>query len=84
MIKKLLNYKKTIALILGTITVGALPPYYDFYLLFFSFSGLLLLINDANTPKKSFIYGFFFGFGFFSIGFAWVGNALLVDADALG
>ncbi|MFV0627503.1 MAG: apolipoprotein N-acyltransferase [Alphaproteobacteria bacterium] len=80
----LLNYKKISSLILGTIAVGGLPPYYHFYLLFFSFTGLLLLINNAEKPKQAFACGYWFGFGFFSIGFSWIGNALLIDAATTG
>lgn len=66
-------------LILGVFAVGALPPYYAWPFLFLSFSGLTFLLNRAETKKQAVSLGFWFGFGFFSIGLSWICNALLID-----
>lgn len=84
MFNKLLEYKKTIAFLLGAISVCALPPYYIFPILFFSLSAFLFLLIKANKPKTAFAIGYWFGFGFFAVGLSWVGNALLIDAKAFG
>lgn len=84
MLNKLLQYKKTLALLLGAISVCSLPPYYVFPILFFSLSSLLLLLIKTDKPKTAFAIGYWFGFGFFAVGLSWVGNALLIDAKAFG
>ncbi|MDD4555779.1 MAG: apolipoprotein N-acyltransferase [Alphaproteobacteria bacterium] len=84
MLKKLFDHKKSISFILGLLAVGALPPYYHLYLLFISFTGFFFLLNQAQTSRKAFTYGYWFGFSFFAFGFSWVGNALLIDAANFG
>lgn len=84
MLTKLAACPKTLAFALGWLSVGALPPYYWFPLLFISFPGLLLLIQAAPTPQKAFSRGYAFGFAFFAFGLSWIGNALLIDAAAFG
>ena len=63
---------------------GALPPYYIWPMLLVAFSWLLLQINEAGSKRKAFACGYWFGFGFFSAGLAWIGNALLIDASVFG
>ena len=79
--QKLIPYVKQYVrpLILGVLAVGALPPYYVLPLLFVSFSGLTFLLNRTETKKQAAHSGFWFGFGFFSIGLLWVCNALLIE-----
>ena len=79
-----LKYTKLSSLALGALAVLALPPYYIFPILFLSFGGLFYLVNKAETKKRSFALGYWFGFGFFSFGLSWIGNALLIDAETLG
>lgn len=76
---KLKRNKKFTALVLGLLSVAALPPYYQFYVLFITLSGLFILTEKAEKGSKAFAVGYWFGFGFFSLGFSWVGNALLID-----
>lgn len=73
------KHKKLSALILGLLSVAALPPFYQFYTLFISFSGLFLLVNKSTKSSEAFACGYWFGFGFFALGFSWIGNALLID-----
>lgn len=66
-------------LVFGIFAVGALPPYYAWPFLFFSVSGLTFLLNRVETKKQAAHLGFWFGFGFFSIGLSWVCNAFLIE-----
>ena len=83
MIKKTIGFfhkrKYLSALLCGFIGVSALPPYYFIASLFVSFSGLLVLIDHSETKKQAFWTGFWFGFGFFSLGLLWVSNALMIE-----
>lgn len=64
---------------LGVLAVGALPPYYFLPCLFLAFSGLMVRLNRSETKKDAAFTGFWFGFGFFSIGLSWVCNALMIE-----
>ena len=75
---------KISAFLVGSLAVQALPPFYHWYVLFISFSTLLLLLNNASGIKQAFACGYWFGFGYFAFGFAWVNNALLVHPDQTG
>ena len=84
-IKTAINtHSKTAAVILGAASVLALPPYFIFPVLFITFSSLLLLLQTASGYKKAFALGYWFGFGFYACGLAWIGNALLVEAQTFG
>lgn len=67
------------ALICGFIAVGALPPFYVIPCLFIAFSGMVFLLDHLNGKKQAAVAGFLFGFGFFSLGLAWVSNALMIE-----
>lgn len=82
-LSKFRRNKKITALFLGFATVVALPPFYQFYVLFITLSGLLLLIETSEKGTKAFGVGYWFGFGFFSLGLSWVGNALLIDNSTI-
>ena len=79
--ERLFRYVKRYApaLGLGIIAVGALPPYYFLPCLFLAFSGLIYLLDRAESKKPAALLGFWFGFGFFSAGLSWVCNALLIE-----
>ncbi len=84
-ISKLLKFcPKTLALLLGGISVAALPPYYILPVVFLCFGGLLLLLCFNPAPQTAFAIGYWFGFGHFGIGFSWAANALLVDSQTYG
>lgn len=83
-INKIARHPKLLAFALGIFSVAALPPFYIFPILFITLSGLLLLINSAQSPKQAFAYGYLFGFGYFACNMSWIGNALLIDAAKLG
>ena len=78
------HWHKTSSFILGSLSVQALPPFYHWYILFFTISGLLHLIHQAPTKKQAFARGYWFGFGFFSFGLTWISNALLISPEKTG
>jgi apolipoprotein N-acyltransferase len=80
-----------VAFLAGLIGVLALPPFGFFAALFVSFTLLVWLLDGASAAPEagflrrlapSFRIGWFFGFGYFVGGLWWLGNALLVEADA--
>ena len=80
-----------VAFLAGLIGVLALPPFGFFAALFVSFTLLVWLLDGASAvPEAGFLrrlapafrIGWFFGFGYFVGGLWWLGNALLVEADA--
>ncbi len=81
---KLAQYPKTIAFALGCLSVAALPPYYLLPFLIISFSGLLIMLGRNSSAKKSFLLGYWFGFGHYACGFFWITNALMLDLPRLG
>lgn len=83
-LSKIFQKRKTIAFLAGSLSVQALPPFYHSYILFFTTSWLLYAIHQASNKKQAFALGYWFGFGFFAFGFAWVNNALLVFPEKTG
>lgn len=79
-----IEHRKLTCFLLGAAAVAALPPFNFFPILFISFSGLMLFLGQAQKLKEAFSSGYWFGFGFFSFGLSWIGNALLIDVQTLG
>lgn len=79
-----IKHRKLSCFILGVAGVLALPPYNFFPILFLSFSCLMLYLGKIQKLKEAFSSGYWFGFGFFSFGLSWIGNALLIDIETLG
>ncbi len=80
-----------LAFLAGLIGVLALPPFGFFAALFVSFTLLVWLLDGASAAPEAgllrrlapaFRIGWLFGFGYFVGGLWWLGNALLVEADA--
>jgi apolipoprotein N-acyltransferase len=67
------------AFLIGVMAGFALPPFKLFFLLPFAFATILKLIDFNQNIKKVTIIALCFCFGFFLIGFYWVGLALLHD-----
>ncbi len=80
----LLRQRKILALFSGTLLAAALPPYYQFWAVLVAFSTALWLCVKADGMLNLAGIGYWFGFGYFACGLAWIGNALLVDAAATG
>lgn len=79
---KLLPHSRLIAFLSGWLAVSALPPFNIFPALFISFSLLLLLIDNSDSPARAFKHGYFFGFAYFAFGLSWIINALLLEIAA--
>ena len=75
---------KTVSLLSGLLAAGALPPFFCWWLLFLAFGGVFALGYGQNSIKRLSAIGYWFGFGYFSAGFYWIGNALLIDAAKTG
>ncbi len=75
---------KTSALLFGLLLVAALPPFYQTWAVFAAFCGVFALSQRQSSAKRLSAIGYWFGFGYFSAGFYWVGNALLIDAAKTG
>ncbi len=79
-----------LAFLAGAIAALALPPFDFFAAAFVSFTLLFWLLEGAVSPQgagflrrlwPAFKIGWCFGFGYFTAGLWWLGNALLIDAD---
>jgi len=79
---KLSNKMKLLALfIAGAASALAMPPIGAFFILPFSLYVFIHFIYGANNLKKSFIYGWVFGAGYFIFGLYWISYALFVDIE---
>lgn len=79
-----------LALLVGALSVLALPPFNFFAVMFISMPVLVWLLDGASGPaeagffgrlRPAFATGWWFGFGYFTAGLWWLANALLVDGD---
>ena len=66
---------------LGIISSFSLPPYNFFLLNFLTFPILFifLLSNSYNSKWRSFLIGWFFGFGYFISNIYWITNSLTFE-----
>lgn len=80
-----------VAFLVGALSSFSMPPFYLFPILFVTFPIFIWLVDAAysdarqnliKTAFSSFLLGWWFGFGYFVAGLWWIGNALLVEADA--
>ena len=69
-----------LSFLLGGVATLALPPVYLFPLLFLVFPPIVWLLGGAPRKRAAFAIGWWFGFGFFTFGLYWIGNAMLVFA----
>ncbi|MEO3384833.1 apolipoprotein N-acyltransferase [Mesorhizobium sp. CAU 1741] len=79
------------AFLAGAVAALSQPPFDFFAVGFISFPVLVWLLDGAagrpgerfvQRLLRPFLIGWWFGFGYFVAGLWWVGNALLVEADA--
>ena len=72
-----------ILFLLGGISSFSLPPYNFFFINFISFTFLFLFLVEAKNSNKSklifFLYGWFFGFGYFICSLYWISISLSFD-----
>jgi len=70
---------------LGALTSLSLPPYNHLFINFITFSSFFIFlfkkINFLNKDKISFLYGWFFGFGYFATNLYWISISLTFDAN---
>lgn len=69
-----------LAVLLGVLASGSLAPLNLLPLLILAFTGLVWLLDGANSARVAFATGWAFGFGFFVAGLHWIVFPLLVDA----
>ncbi|GAB6052528.1 apolipoprotein N-acyltransferase [Magnetospira thiophila] len=73
-----------LALFLGVLTAGALPPFHILPLLWIGLIGLLWMLDGVTRPGAAFGLGWWFGVGHFAAGLHWVTYSFLVQADQYG
>ncbi|MCB1507448.1 MAG: apolipoprotein N-acyltransferase [Hyphomicrobiaceae bacterium] len=82
--------RRLIALMAGAASVGALPPFDVFPVLFLTIPVLVYLLDGAAAeseggfrfrPGTRFSVGWWFGFGWFGLGLSWIAEAFLVEPE---
>lgn len=73
-----------LAFAFGALTTLSMPPWNIWPVLWVTMPGFLLLAATFATRRSTFLFGWAFGFGFFSTGFVWIGNAFFVDSATFG
>ncbi len=72
--------KALICLFLGGISGLAMPPVDAWWIFGFTFPALLIL-TDGVSLRRSFLFGWLFGFGYFLAVLHWIGFAFLINAE---
>ncbi|MBF0562850.1 MAG: apolipoprotein N-acyltransferase [Alphaproteobacteria bacterium] len=70
-----------LALGLGLLTAGALPPVGVVPVLLLTLPGLVWLLDGSGGIWRAFAAGWWFGLGFFAAGFYWISEAFLVNPE---
>ena len=82
---KKLYIESIFLILLGTITSLSLPPFNYLIINFFTFSSFFIFLfrkfSQQNDKKFFFIYGWFFGFGYFLSSLYWISISLTFDQD---
>lgn len=73
-----------LAVVLGVLAAGALPPLHIVPLLPIAFTGIFWLTAASRTPRAAFAAGWWFGLGHFIAGLYWIAHALLTDPERFG
>ena len=83
--KKRFLIELLIIFILGSFTSLSLPPINFFYINFFTFSFFFIFLfrslNQKKAKKNFFLYGWFFGFGYFLTNLYWITISLSFDKN---
>lgn len=80
----LCKYYKLSAFLSGALSVLIFAPYFQIWAGFIAFSILFCLLCQSQSKLSSAAIGYWFGFAHFALGFAWIGNALLIDSAQFG
>jgi apolipoprotein N-acyltransferase len=73
-----------LGMVLGAVSAAALPPWGVWWILPISFSAFAVLLDslgDRRPAAAGFRAGLAFGFGYFAVSLAWIGQAFFVDAE---
>lgn len=73
-----------LALAFGALATLAMPPWHAWPVLWVSLPAFVLLSETFGSKRSTFFFGWAFGFGYFSTGYAWIGNAFFVDSETFG
>jgi len=68
-----------LALVLGLLAAGAMPPFNLMPLLFLAFPGLVWLIDGRQGWRGAFLDGWVWGMGFYVPSLYWMSEAMFVD-----
>lgn len=68
------------SLLCGALSAFALPFWNVIPLFFVGFSAFVFIASLDYKPLKSFLNGWCFGFGYFTVSLYWIGNAILIEA----
>ncbi|MEQ8229127.1 MAG: apolipoprotein N-acyltransferase [Rhodospirillales bacterium] len=71
--------RRGLALGLGIVAAGALPPLHLVFLLIPAFSGLVWLVASAGRGRRAFAEGWWFGAGHAAAGTFWISHSLTID-----
>lgn len=81
-IKKLAGWRRNFfAFALGICATLTLAPFYFFPLIIPAYGGLFILVQSAETRKRVFADGWWWGWGFYITGLYWFCIALLTDPE---
>ena len=76
--------RRGLALLLGAVAAGALPPFHLVFLLIPAFSGLVWLIASASGGRRAFMDAWWFGIGHGAAGTFWIAHSLTIDIASHG
>ncbi len=76
--------RNSLAFALGICATLTLAPFYIFPLIIPAYGGLFLLLSGANSKKRAFSDGWWWGWGFYISGLYWFCVALLTDPEKFG
>ena len=82
--KKKIYFEFLFLIILGALTSLSLPPYNFLFINFVTFSLFFIYIfkkKKSSNNNKTFLYGWFFGFGYFLTNIYWIAISLTFDEN---
>lgn len=73
--------RRVVLFLLGGLTTLALPPASVIPIVFLTLPPLVWMLEGPMRSRAAFGVGWWFGFGYFTVGWYWISNALLVTSD---